>query len=336
MEEEVFKKCTIDNKKLIDYGFIKENNKYIYSTNIINNTLEVIIEINNNKIKGKIIDKELDDEYYGYRIEKNIGEFANTVKCEYLNILEDIKNKCAIESIYISPQANRITKKIYDKYKDKPEFLWDDDKNSVFRNKNNKKWYGIIMYINKNKIANEDKMVEVMNVKLPTEKIENLLCKKEYYKAYHMNKKYWITFILDDSLQDDEILENIEESHNYTIETNEWVIPANPNFFDIIAYFKNKDKIYWHQSSSMNLGDNVYVYLGKPYSSIKFKCIITEKDIDSNYDDRKLMKLKLIKEYKDNQYTFDIISKYDLKAIRGARRMPIKLINKMKEDEKND
>lgn len=336
MEDEIFKKCTFDIKKLLTYGFINNNKKLIYKTNILNDQLEIIIEYEDNKIKGKIIDKELEDEYFGYRIENNIGEFANTVRSEYISILEDIKNKCAIETIYISKQANRITKMIYEKYKDKPEFLWEDDKNSVFRNKNNKKWYGIIMYINKNKLDEENKMIEVMNVKLPPEKIENLISKNGYYKAYHMNKKYWITFLLDDSIPDDEILENIEESYNYTIETNEWVIPANPNYFDVINYFTNKEKIYWHQTSSMNIGDNVYIYLGKPYSCIMFKCTIINKDIDSDYNNKKLMELKLIKTYKEDKYTFDIISKYDLKAIRGARRMPIKLINKMKEDENND
>jgi predicted DNA-binding protein (MmcQ/YjbR family) len=76
------------------------------------------------------------------------------------------------------------------------------------------------MYINKEKLGAESKKVEVMNVKLPQEMIESLLKRKEFYKAYHMNKKYWITFILDESLSDEEIVKLIEISHSYTVKNN--------------------------------------------------------------------------------------------------------------------
>lgn len=337
MEEEVFKKCIIIADKLESYGFTRSDDFYIYKKNILDNSLEIIITIKDSIVKGKVIDKELEDEYLGYRVEKQVGDFANKVKEEFIKTLQDIKEKCAIENNYISPQANRICNYIKEKYGDSPEFLWDDNLNSVFRNKNNKKWYGIIMYINKNKLTTEDKMVEVMNVKLSPKKIDNLLNKKGYYKAYHMNKKYWISFILDDSTKDKEIIENIEESYNYTIETNEWVIPANTKYFDVIEYFSKNRIIKWHQSLNMNTGDSVYIYLGQPYSCIKYKCIITNKDINSLHDNKvKLMELEVIKEYSTDKYPFEMLKQYDLKAIRGARRIPIKLLNKMKEDEVND
>ena len=45
IEEEIFKKSIIDYSKLIDYGFIKKNNYYLYSKYIINNTFKIIINI---------------------------------------------------------------------------------------------------------------------------------------------------------------------------------------------------------------------------------------------------------------------------------------------------
>ena len=35
-----------------------------------------------------------------------------------------------------------------------------------------------------------------------------------------MNKKYWITVILDETLSDKEIMELIEESHSFTVKKN--------------------------------------------------------------------------------------------------------------------
>ena len=216
MEDEIFKKSKINEKKLIDYGFIKNNNKYIYKTSVLNNSFSIEI-IYDKKINGKIIDNDLNEELLNYRVEKNNGEFINTIKNEYIKILKDIKVKCTTTDNYIYPQSNRICKLINKKYGDNPEFLWDDDTASVYRNNQNKKWYAIVMYINKEKIDKENKMVEVMNVKLPPEMITELLEKKGFYKAYHMNKKHWITIILDDYLKDDEIMKLIEISYKFTI-----------------------------------------------------------------------------------------------------------------------
>ena len=216
MEEDIFKKSIFQLDKLIEYGFQKENNDYVYKKNMSKENFEIILTFSNDKVKAKIIDKELNEEYRNYRITSQIGEFVSSIREELKELLLDVKKKCTISNTYIFPQTNRISQKIKEKYQDNPEFLWDDDKASVFRNQTNKKWYGIIMYVNQNRFSQEDKMVEVMNVKLDPKEIEELIKRNGYYKAYHMNKKYWISIVLDDTLPDEEILEKIEESHQYT------------------------------------------------------------------------------------------------------------------------
>ncbi len=337
MEKEIFKKSEIDTNKLIKYGFIKENNKYVYMKNILNNSFEIIIIVENNNVKGKIIDKEINEEYLSFRIENQVGEFVSKVRDEYISLLEDIKNKCTMTKSFIYNQSNRIAQKIKELYNDEPEFLWEDNTSAVFRNKNNKKWYGIIMNINKNKLDEEDKDVEVLNIKLNEKLIEDLLKKKGFYKAYHMNKKYWISIILDDEVPDEEIINLIQESYNYTVETNEWVIPANPKYWDIINCFNDTNIIDWKQSKGINKDDIVYIYVGSPYSAILYKCQAIECNKESIYHEfSKSMSIKLIERYPKDKYTFDIVKDYDLKAIRGARRMPQKLIDKIKEDEQTN
>ena len=147
LEEEIFKKSKFVNSKLLKYGFKKENKSYTYSKNILNNSFQVNITINNNKISGKIIDKDLQEEYLNYRVENQVGEFAGTIREEYINILNDIKDKCCITKLFIFNQSNRITNIIKEKYGILPEFIFDDKNIGVFRNKDNKKWFGIIMYI---------------------------------------------------------------------------------------------------------------------------------------------------------------------------------------------
>ncbi|MBP3799889.1 MAG: MmcQ/YjbR family DNA-binding protein, partial [Bacilli bacterium] len=43
---------------------------------------------------------------------------------------------------------------------------------------------------------------------------DSLLKKKGYYEAYHMNKKSWITIILDDTVSDNDIKKLIDNSYS--------------------------------------------------------------------------------------------------------------------------
>lgn len=84
LEEEVFKRYKFDNKKLINYGFIKDNNKYIYSTNFLNDSFKAIITIKDNIITGEVIDLEFNDKYDAFRINNVVGEFDNNAKIDVL------------------------------------------------------------------------------------------------------------------------------------------------------------------------------------------------------------------------------------------------------------
>lgn len=214
IEKELFKKAKIDINKLEDYGFKKEKDYYIYNKKIMN-TFNVEIIVKNDKLTGKIIDTELDEEYTNFRVEKNTGEFVNTVREEYRKKLEDIKNNCTLEKKYIFDQTNRVTKYIYDKYKIKPEFLWEKyDDYGIFRNKNNKKWFSIIMNVDKSKIEKGTGEIEIINVKVEENMLKELLKQKGFYEAYHMNKKYWLTIVLDGTVDDEIIFSLIDNSYN--------------------------------------------------------------------------------------------------------------------------
>lgn len=333
LEEEIFKKRELDTKKLLEYGFIKNNDYLEYKKLILNNTFEIVITVKENKINGKVIDKEFDDEYLNYRLENQTGEFVNTIRDEFVHTLEDIKENCTINKLFVNDQSNRLANLILKKYSDSPEFLFNDDTTGVFRNKNNKKWYGIILNVDYKKFYKKDGKVDIINIKLNPNKIDNLINEKGFFRAFHMNKKSWVSIILDDTVKDEKIMKLIDESYNYTVDTNEWVLPANPNYFDIFEYMKNRKTVEWKQPKNINVGDNVYIYIGAPVSAIIYKTVVLEKDINNYYSDRKTMILKKLKEYDRDKYTFNKVKEYDLRAVRGPRKMPKKLIDKIKDDE---
>ena len=216
MEYELFKKCVFDYSKLLNYGFKEENNIYYYEKYIIDNNYKICIKIENNNVIGKIYDLIFNDEYLNLNVDSNLS-FNNKIKEEYIKVLKDIKAKCTKESLFVFKQSNEITSYIKRKYKVNPEFLWDKSSgNGVFRNKYNKKWFGIIISVSKVKLdlKYKQEIIEVINLKIDEDMIKELIKINGFYKAYHMNKKSWISVILDNTLDNEIIYSLIDQSYN--------------------------------------------------------------------------------------------------------------------------
>ena len=216
MEYELFKKCVFDYSKLLNYGFKEENNIYYYEKYIIDNNYKICIKIENNNVIGKIYDLIFNDEYLNLNVDSNLS-FNNKIKEEYIKVLKDIKAKCTKESLFVFKQSNEITSYIKRKYKVNPEFLWDKSSgNGVFRNKYNKKWFGIIISVSKDKLdlKYKQEIIEVINLKLNEDTIKELIKIDGFYKAYHMNKKSWISIILDNTVDNEIIYSLIDQSYN--------------------------------------------------------------------------------------------------------------------------
>lgn len=217
LEDNIFKTYILNESKLISYGFVKDKDNYLYFKRIMDGNFEVKIIIDAfKKISGKIYDLESEDEYTNFRVKNVTGKFALSVRDEYLNILKDIRDKCFEKRYFILNQSNRITNYIIKKYGVLPEFLWAKNPGfGVFRNRRSLKWFGIIMNIDMGKILlSKSLMTEVINIKvLDTDKF---IKKEGIYPAYHMNKKNWVKIILNDTLEDNEIINLIDMSYEFS------------------------------------------------------------------------------------------------------------------------
>ncbi len=118
IEDEIFKRYKINYRKLLNYGFLKKQDKYVYSLNILDGSFKVDIEIfEDAKVKGKIYDLASDSEYTNFRVQNVTGKFANTVLSEYIKVLEDIRKKCYEKEYFVSNQANRIARLAFGKFR---------------------------------------------------------------------------------------------------------------------------------------------------------------------------------------------------------------------------
>ena len=213
IEKEVFQKYKVDYSKLEEFGFKKELDNYIYTKNFLDNDFKCIVTIDKlGNVQGQVIDLNTEEEYFNLRLE-TLGTYVNMIKEKYKEILIDIRNNCFEENYFVYDESNLICDFIYKTYGDKPEFLWDKELNGVFRSKLNNKWYAIIMNIN-GKYLGKTGNIEVMNVKIDENDLDNLLKEDNIYKAYHMNKKKWISILLNENDNLNRVEELIKNSHN--------------------------------------------------------------------------------------------------------------------------
>ena len=256
--ESKLKNKAINYNKLIKYGFIEDNNLYRYNKKILNNQFEVIIEIDNKEVKSKLIDLNNEDEYILVDMEGSTGEFVGTVRQEYEKVLEDFISKCTDIEIFRCRQTKEIIDYIRKKYNDELEFLWEKfDNTAIWRNKQNNKWYGLICEISENKLGiSSEKEVEIIDLRYQKEDIENIIDKKYIFPGYHMNKKSWITIILDDSVKMVKIKELVDNSYNLSI-GNKCGLTGNDLSKKVYEYLRKipKGKVVTYKQVAEYLGN---------------------------------------------------------------------------------
>ena len=114
---------------------------------------------------------------------------------------------------------DRVTKYISDQYGVDPEFPWDgDDTSAVFRHRENKKWFALIMEVRRELLGLSGKeRVACMNLKIDDVILHDMLVHEDgILPAYHMNKQHWVTVLLDGTVGFDRVTGLLQVSFEAT------------------------------------------------------------------------------------------------------------------------
>ena len=96
-----------------------------------------------------------------------------------------------------------------------PEYLWRSSPESAILRHKNGKWYAAIMRVEKSKLGlKEEGTVDIINVKCEPDMVGLLTQTYGFLPGYHMNKKYWITMLLDGSVSEAKILDFLDMSYD--------------------------------------------------------------------------------------------------------------------------
>ena len=243
----------------------------------------------------------------------------------------------------MATQRDRIEQYIRTQYGTEPDYPWDKfDDSAVYRHASNRKWFALVMSVRRDKLdINEPdsrEVADVINLKISDPILHDMVTQDAgIIPSYHMNKRNWISVILDDTVPDDQVTGLIDISYSSTQPKKrrhkdrapkEWIIPSNPKYYDVVGAFEKEDEINWKQGAGIRPGDTVYLYVAAPISAILYKCKVTEIDIPYDYEDgnltiKALMKIRLERRYDPAEFTFDVLrDEYGIFAVRGPRGVP--------------
>lgn len=115
----------------------------------------------------------------------------------------------------------------------------------------------------------------------------------------------------------------------------EWIITCNVNAYNVEGAFSKLKTLDWKQSTNIEKGDIVYIYVGVPMSAIKYKCEVLEVDLPestiddsefvldgSNYENYgRYMQLHLLKKYGNQLLGRNQLIANGLKTVQGPSKV---------------
>jgi len=209
---EIFKAYQFNSKKAKEFGFVENQGVWTYSSTILQGDFLMMVTVEDGDLSFQVYDQETGDLYPQVHMESMRGTFVGSVRESCLEVLYGTRKACFEVQEFLYPQTKRIMALVQEKYGNQLEYLWEKSPDTAgFGPGRNQKWYAILMRIPWDRLDKErEGLVEAVNLK--HDQVADLLSQNGVYPAFHMNKRYWISLPLDDTLTDEKVLELFERS----------------------------------------------------------------------------------------------------------------------------
>ena len=201
----------IDCKRAIAYGFSRTEAGLELKKELPGVGLYAVFVIAGKSFEVNVFDADTDEEYLPFNVLDNITGFVTGIREQVEDLVQEIKEKCLINS----NMKLRLMEYCERKFGTEPEAPWEDSPDAyTFKTAKRNKWYALFMTIPYKSLGLVAKgALDVVNIKLPPEKVLDLIDRVHFYPAYHMNKKHWITIVLDKEVDEPLVQQLLEESH---------------------------------------------------------------------------------------------------------------------------
>ncbi len=197
-----------NEKTIKSYGFSKANERWICEKDAITPGFRFVYSINGRSCDVTVYDLDSGWEYDLFNVPTSTGETVTALREEADAFLQMVSESCY--------GVHRFRDEVLDyckkKYGTLPDSPFEDFEALVLR-KPSGKWYGLIMTIPSDRLhLPKRENVDVLNLKATPERIA-AVDKISVFPAWHMNKKYWLTVLMDSTIEPDYLHALIDESY---------------------------------------------------------------------------------------------------------------------------
>lgn len=216
MKTVLFKNKEPNPSRLKSFGFSKTNSGWEYSENIMNGDFCLTVKISGkNTIETELREVETGEIYTLHLVDGAAGKYIGKVRSQYEAVMEKIAQECFEMRVFESEYSYKVLDYAKQKYGSEPEYLWEKfPRNAVCRRKDNEKWYFAVLSVKADRLGfDNDEIIEVIDLRADKSKVPELLKQDNIYPAYHMNKRSWVTVILDGSMGFNQLCEMIDNSY---------------------------------------------------------------------------------------------------------------------------
>lgn len=208
--ERVFDQYSLVPEKALAYGFEKTEEGYVIRRALPQNGFYVVLRIAEGRIDADVYE-EPDNELFLPFYTKADGGFVGSVRAAVDKVLEEILESCFV----LTDVKALLLDYVHQKYGTAPEAPWGAlEEYHTLNTAGRHKWYGLFMLIPYRYLGiKKEGKIHVLNLKARPEDIPSLVDHVHYFPAYHMNKTYWISVLLDKQADVEQIKRLLDDSY---------------------------------------------------------------------------------------------------------------------------
>lgn len=210
--KERFMRLCVRSETLEPFGFRRDGAEWKHEAPIMDGAFSCVITIDGSGgVSERVIDCATGDEYVQHRVAAATGAFVGRVRQEVDAILERIAAACFERDVFKTDLAQHMIAFARETWGDELEFLWKQFPDyAVLRRADTQKWYAVIMRLSRRKLGfNSDETVEIIDLRREAGTDD-----PRFLPGYHMNKKTWMTVVLDGTTPFGELAKLFAASHD--------------------------------------------------------------------------------------------------------------------------
>ena len=211
--ERLFASGEPNEEKLLRNGFVKTESGYFRESGCLDFLLRVSVT-KEGKVGAELFDPEADAPYTLHLVEGAKGNFVGEVRKAYEEALLSVAETCFDRAVFKERLTKDLVQYAKEKYQEECEHLWESyPEYGVIRRADNQKWYAAVLTVAGNKVGlSTDNLVEIVDLRAEEEVVNNLIHSRGFAPAWHMNKKSWITVLLDGSVDFSTLIDMLDKS----------------------------------------------------------------------------------------------------------------------------